>query len=238
VLWVILIVFLTTFALTWLILVFAKNIGFIDKPTKRSSHITPTPHGGGLSFIITFLTAFGLSFGFFDSGVKPEPAIFYTFLIGGSLVAVVGIFDDSSSLPISWRLLSHTLAALVVSMMIGVPTIPLGIWNLDLGWCGFPLAVAVIVWIENLFNFMDGIDDIAGVEVLTVAGGAILILLIESQDSFSLFWLPALVAEVVGFMLWNWPPARIFMGNAASVFLGFSLAVFGVITSIEGTLNI
>ncbi len=236
--WVILLAFLTTFALTWLILVFTKNIGFLDRPTKRSSHITPTPHGGGLSFVITFLTALGLSYIFFDDGAKPEPAILFTFLFGGSLVAIVGLLDDRSNLPVSWRLLSHALAALVVSIMVGIPTIPLGIWNLDLGWWGLPLIVLAIVWVENLFNFMDGIDGIAGVEVLTVAGGAILILLTESQGSFSIFWMLILIAGVAGFMLWNWSPARIFMGNTASVFLGFSLAAFAVITSLEGSANI
>jgi Fuc2NAc and GlcNAc transferase len=104
----------------------------------------------------------------------------------------------------------------------------LGIHTFDLGWLGQILGMFYLVWLLNLYNFMDGIDGLASIEAITVCLGGALLYLLESETIGQ--WVsPALLAvTVAGFLVWNFPPARIFMGDAGSGFLGIVLGLFSV----------
>src|SRR6185312_1135738 len=118
----------------------------------------------------------------------------------------------------------HLLAGLWSIFWFGsIPPIRLGPFELDWGWAAAPLVILFMAWMLNLYNFMDGTDGIAAVEVLTVAtlsGG--LCLLGGMSSIASVYWI--LGSTAAGFLVWNWPPARIFMGDAGSGFLGYILA--------------
>ena len=201
----------------------------VDIPNERSSHSVPTPRGGGVAIVVSFfmvlplmaimgLIAWSLSWALLGAGVG---------------IAMLGFLDDRYSLAVSWRLLGHFVAAIWGLLWLGglPPMIMFG-FTFDLSWFGHVLATVYLVWLLNLYNFMDGIDGIASVEAICVcAGGALLYGLLGFSDSIPpMVWVMPLMlaAAVAGFLFWNFPPARIFMGDAGSCFLGITLGVLSL----------
>jgi len=204
---------------------YALARSLVDQPNERSSHQVPTPRGGGVAIVIAFCVA--LTWLWADGAVAADSTIA---LIGaGGLVALVGFVDDHRHIPARWRLVAHFLAAAWALVWIGglPPLVVLGT-ELRLGWFGHVAAAVLLVWLLNLYNFMDGIDAIAGIEGVTVAlAGAALWSLSTGGSSDAL--VPTLLAAATaGFLCWNLPPARIFMGDAGSGFLGLVFAVFAI----------
>ena len=196
----------------------------IDIPNARSSHTVPTPRGGGVAIVLTFLL---VVVGLMLLGVG-QLSVLVALAGGGGLIAVIGFMDDHGHIAARWRLLGHFLAAAwMLGWMGGLPPLPLFGWSLDLGWLGGLLAAVYLVWLLNLYNFMDGIDGIASVEALCVCLGACLIYWLNGTTALA--WGPLILAmAVLGFLYWNFPPARIFMGDAGSGFLGIALGVLSV----------
>jgi Fuc2NAc and GlcNAc transferase len=197
----------------------------LDIPNERSAHMIPTPRGGGVAIGVTFLTSVALL-----SVLGVVEANLAIALIGsGVIVTLVGFMDDHRPIAVHWRLLVH-LAAVVWALMWlgGLPPVEVAGLTLNLGWLGHVLAAIALVWLLNLYNFMDGIDGIAGFEAVTVGLAAALLYLQPSAVGDE-WLLPALLAmAALGFLFWNWPPAKIFMGDAGSGFLGLMLGVVTV----------
>lgn len=213
---------------------YALSKGLMDVPNERSSHDTPTPRGGGLAIVTVFT---GLSI-----ILQPLTQIPWTMLNavlgGGILVAGVGFMDDLGHVRARWRLLTHLLAGAAFMLFIGgFEKVAVGIWTMDMGWFGYVAGTLFIVWMINLYNFMDGIDGIAGIELVTAGGGAVLLLLWLGELDKAL-WLSVLVGCGLGFLIWNWPPAKIFMGDVGSGFLGFVLSAFVLWTGINSGITI
>ncbi|WP_462381147.1 MraY family glycosyltransferase [Pseudomonas sp. Marseille-QA0892] len=202
--------------LTWAMRRYAVHRRLMDTPNLRSSHSVPTPRGGGLSIVLVFLLWCVFAF-------ESQPSLLISFLGAGGAVALIGFLDDHGHVPALGRLLVHVLAAAWMLYWIGLN----GVAAL-LGDSAFALAAGAIaatlylVWLLNLYNFMDGIDGIAGAEGCFVAlGGA---LLFWMADAWQAMWLCAsLGAAIAGFLVWNVPPARIFMGDVGSGFVGLVL---------------
>ncbi|MDF1820585.1 MAG: glycosyltransferase family 4 protein [Alcanivoracaceae bacterium] len=191
----------------------------IDTPNARSSHALPTPRGGGVGFVLVLLLALPALW----LGQWLGTTVVLAFVPAGLAVALLGFLDDLGHVPARWRLLGHFAAAgWLLWMLGGLPPLPLWGASVDLGLVGHGLALLFLVWSLNLFNFMDGIDGIAAGEAVTVClAGALLLLMVLPGAML----LPLLfAAAVAGFLVWNAPPARIFMGDAGSGFLGLSLA--------------
>jgi len=210
--------------LTALIRRYALSRSLIDIPNARSSHTVPTPRGGGVSIVVAFLlatVALGLA-GLISSSV----AIALTG--AGALVAVLGFMDDHGHIAARWRLLGHFAAAVWALIWLdGLAPVRVIGMTVHPGVIGQILAAFYLVWMLNLYNFMDGIDGIASVEALTVCGGISLIYVLSG--STGILWGPMLLAAaVIGFLYWNFPPARIFMGDAGSGFLGIVLGILSV----------
>ena len=212
--------------LTALLRRYAWARSLLDVPNARSSHSLPTPRGGGVAIVVAFLAGLCLAF-FAGLGIAAE--LFYALLGAGLGIALLGFLDDHGHIAARWRLLGHFLAAAwALYWLGGLP--PLAVFGglLQLSWIGHVLAAFYLVWLLNLYNFMDGIDGIASVEAICVClGGAILYALLETSLLADLPLL-MLAAAVLGFLLWNFPPARIFMGDAGSGFLGFVLGVLSL----------
>jgi len=191
----------------------------LDTPNARSSHVLPTPRGGGVAIVVSFLLAMVV---WRTLGAVPS-ALFWALVPAGAAIALVGFWDDHVSLSARVRLCVHLLAsAWAVWWLGGWPALDLGGEVVPWGWLGALIAVFGLTWAINLYNFMDGIDGLAGMEAVFagVAGG--FLLQMGGGDGMPL-WL--LAAAAGGFLIWNWPPARIFMGDAGSGFLGFALGV-------------
>ena len=206
---------------------YALASSLLDHPNERSSHTVPTPRGGGVAIVTSFcvlVSALGAA-GLLDT------KLLAALLGSGLLVAVVGFLDDHAALPARWRFLAHCLASLwSLWLMGGIPSVPLFGTAVNLGWFGLGLAAVYLIWMVNLCNFMDGIDAIAGIEAITVSlGGALCWWLATSTSQ----WPVAVVFAgcVAGFLAWNYPPARIFLGDAGSGFIGMILGILSLWTA-------
>ncbi|MCS4062632.1 Fuc2NAc and GlcNAc transferase [Pseudomonas putida] len=142
---------------------------------------------------------------------------------GGALIAVIGFMDDHGHIAARWRLLGHFVAAAwMLGWLGGLPPLTMFGWTLDMGWLGGLLAAVYLVWLLNLYNFMDGIDGIASVEAITACLGAAWLYWLAGLGGTAVLPL-LLAAAVAGFLYWNFPPAKIFMGDAGSGFIGIVL---------------
>ncbi|AQQ67517.1 glycosyl transferase [Microbulbifer agarilyticus] len=227
--WLLAVVVGVSFFATGALRRYALSRSLMDIPNSRSSHSVATPRGGGVAIVFVF------------SGVLPLLACIdvlswgntWALLGAGLMVAIIGFWDDHGHVPARWRLLGHFVAAFWALFLIGgMPPLYMFGVEFKLAWLGQILGAIYLVWLLNLYNFMDGIDGIASVEAICVCvGGALLYWVVGSPNSdYSLSWLVPVVlaAAVVGFFFWNCPPAKIFMGDAGSGFLGISLGVLSL----------
>lgn len=197
----------------------------LDIPNERSSHFVAVPRGGGASIVVVFLlTELWLAQKSVISGGMAS-----ALAGGGLLIAAAGWLDDHFGLPARLRLLIHFVAAAWALWQLngndGMPPLHLGWTTWDWGSVGQFVGLIGLVWMTNLYNFMDGIDGIAGVEAVCVGGLGGLLLAWVGLGGIAAGAL-ALMGASAGFLVWNWPPAKIFMGDVGSGFLGF---VFGVL---------
>ncbi len=209
--------------LTQLMRKVAAGRGVLDVPNARSSHGVPTPRGGGVAIVV--VTTAGLAVLGLRGAVPPD--LVCAIAGGGLAVALVGLADDRRSLSASVRLSVHFAAALwALAWLGGLPPLGVGTRLVSSGWAGYVFGAFGIVWAVNLFNFMDGIDGIAASEAIFVAlAGALL----SASSSSGVGFAAVLFAGACGgFLLWNWPPARIFLGDVGSGYLGYVIVVLAV----------
>jgi len=199
--------------------------GLLDVPNERSSHIATTPRGGGISIVIAATTAL-LCLRWLN---VLRTDVLLALIGGGTAVAVVGFLDDHHRVAAGIRLTVHACAALWALICLGgLPPLAIGHSVVYLGWVGHGLALLGIVWTLNLFNFMDGIDGIAGSEAVFIVCSGALLSLVHGQSAEILVLGLTFGAAALGFLLWNWPPATIFMGDVGSGYLGYVISVMAV----------
>ena len=210
---------------------FLVRHGVMDLPNARSSHAVPVPRGGGVGIVLVFLSAV-----VWILLRQVIPAKLAWALIGGGLaIAIVGFLDD--------RLQVGAVAAARGSFTGGrmgclVSRCPWPLFNSGATrfvwvWVSRGVAFAGLIWLTNLFNFMDGIDGLAGMEAVCVSGFGAVLLFQDGLPSYAqLSWM--LAAASLGFLVWNWPPAKIFMGDVGSGFLGFTLGTLALFSSKAG----
>jgi len=216
---------LSTGVLTSMLRRYSIARALFDIPNNRSSHTVPTPRGGGLAIVVSFLVAL-LILCSFD---RIDPSLVAGLLGAGVLVALIGFVDDHRHIAAGWRLLVHfTAAGWLLYILGGFPPLPVLGLTLDLAWLGYLLAGLYLVWLLNLYNFMDGIDGIAGVEAITVCLGGIVLYWIIGSMSVTYIVPTLLLAAVAGFLFWNFPRAKIFLGDVGSGFLGLMLGALSL----------
>jgi Fuc2NAc and GlcNAc transferase len=205
-----------SFLLTYLIRHFALRNQIVSIPNERSLHNSPTPVGGGLAIVITWFLGISILFYF----GKIERNLYFA-LLSGVILAIISFIDDLIGLKPSLRLLFHFITAIIAFVFLGgirqliIPGI-----EFNYNFIIYPLAIIGIVWFINLFNFMDGVDGFASLEAMTIC----LVIFILSGNVINLL----LIACLSGFLFWNWPKAKIFMGDVGSTQLGFILVVLGI----------
>ena len=215
-------------ALNYLVRAAAVRWNVIDRPSARSSHSEPTPRGGGASIV---LSSGSLIYGAYATHVLTDPAIPWI-LVSAAVLAVAGLADDRFGLGWQLRLSLQSVAAVLAMIAVGPCQI--------LGDCTHVTAISWIVgaslclagtWSTNLFNFMDGINGIAGFEAVFIGlAGAGIALAVGAPVTHALP-LVALAGAASGFLPMNFPKARIFMGDVGSGFLGYTLFFFPLLLS-------
>jgi len=217
---------------TGLLQKYALSRLLIDIPNERSSHLTPTPRGGGLSIVLAILLCIGVLF--LTGQLQKDIAI--ALGIGGFFVSLIAWIDDHRHIPAFWRAMAYAIAAVFsVYCLGGFNHLKLGSYLLPLGMIGNVLAVVWIIWMTNLYNFMDGTDALAAIQAMCVGLLAGILFWLEGQYGVAMVCF-VIFASSCGFLFWNWPPAKIFLGDVGSCTLGFCFGVLTMIGEIEGTI--
>ena len=217
---------IASFTLTWFIKVFSLKKNILDIPNDRSSHSIPTPRGGGLAIVITWYI--GISFLFFLEIVTRS---LYLALMSGILLAVISLIDDMVDLRPAIRLTCQTITVIIAFLFLhGIQPVIFLSNDLPFSIISYVITIIGMVWFINLYNFLDGIDGYASLEAITLA----LALYIFTGQSINL----VLVSSVLGFLIWNWPRAKIFMGDVGSTQLGFIIVVLAIYFHNENKLSI
>jgi Fuc2NAc and GlcNAc transferase len=207
---------------TWLSCHLYRNIAlhfhFFDHPNERSAHTEPTPTGAGIVMVIGFYLVLSIAS---QQQLIATNILMATF--GGLPVAAIGFIDDRKKLHWSLRAVIHLLAAAWCIYYVGFPTLIILGTTLDTGTASLVFGVIALVWLLNLYNFMDGIDGIAASETVFVCGAAAFLSGFE-VEGWGLINL-LLMAVSLGFLIINWPKAKLFMGDVGSGFLGLTLGV-------------
>lgn len=224
---------LTAYFLSRLIRAWALRQQLLDIPNHRSAHELPIPIGGGIAIVVTFVLAVGILM-----IVGRIDADLLRLILAPLTIALLGLIDDIRTLSARTRIFFHFAAAIWVVFFAGAfANVNLGGYIIELKWLGSVIGVFYLVWLLNLFNFMDGVDGIAASEAVCVSGSMCLFLLLrDTQDS--IWVLLALAGGCSGFLLINWPPAKLFMGDVGSGFLGILLGTISIMTINQGLVSL
>lgn len=214
---------------TFIVRTRALKSGLLDVPNHRSSHTHATPRGGGLAIVLAFMAC-------------ASPALFndndqwawISFFMGFACVAAVGFLDDRHPLPARVRLCVHLAASVLLVSCLSLPV------PSQLEWIFWPSTIVgllawlvfqilVVTWLVNLTNFMDGIDGIAGVQAVGAGAGFVAIWLFNGLPVDAILPVLVFVASTLGFLVFNFPPAKIFMGDVGSGALGYAFGGFALI---------
>lgn len=212
-------------------IILARRYQLFDLPNHRSSHTQPTPRGGGMAIAVSVLSAC-VVFQYYDPVPSFESRSGFV-LICASLIAVISFVDDLRGLSVAVRLSLQGLLSLVLVFLVG--PIPLGD-ALPIG-LSILFSCIALMWLLNLYNFMDGIDGLAACEGIVVCLAAA-VLLINNAEGSVLALTIALGGSALGFLIWNWSPAKLFMGDSGSVFLGFAIGGLALLTTQREVLTI
>ena len=216
---------LATAGVRWVLI----RYSVFDRPNERSSHTAPTPRGGGIALLFVACGAWVLAVAWLGNA----PPAFAAVMIGLALLAVISWLDDiKGGMPVAARLavqavaVALSLAAFQDAGLVFQGVLPPLLDRL--------VAALLWMWFINLFNFMDGIDGISGVETISLGVGLALVAWFAGFAA-SHVALPALLAAAaLGFLAWNWQPARVFLGDVGSVPLGFLLGWLLLVTAAQG----
>lgn len=219
--------FMIAWSTTWAMIILLRRSGRLDHPNERSSHTMPVPRGGGAAILVAFVLALSA---IVLTGGWSDPPLGVALLAALFMLALVSWIDDRQPLP--WRLrLSVQFAA-----VSAVSATLLGSSGLSLSTLvvAAPIIITGWLWVINLTNFMDGIDGIVGVEMIVFAvGSALCLYLVDAMPGLVALAL-VLAAATAGFLCWNWPPAKIFLGDVGSIPLGFLIGFFMVQLAAHG----
>lgn len=214
--------FLVTLIATPLVKKLAFKIGATDHPDPRKVHQVIMPRLGGLAIVCG--TAAGFIF------LTPTYVHFLSIIVGGFIIVVIGVLDDKFVLSAKVKFLGQLAAALVpvcAGLNIDFVTLPFG-GELQLGIFGYVVTVLWIIGITNAINLMDGLDGLAG-GVSVIGLSTILVTAVIDQQFFIITMATVLIGSTIGFLIHNFHPAKIFMGDTGALFLGYMLSVISVL---------
>ncbi len=199
----------------------SSRLHILDHPNERSLHERPTPRTGGVAIVIAIAVGMAAV-----AALLPSPRELTIVALGALPIAAVAFADDRWGLAVRWRLLAHTVVATALalgSVRLGVLHLP-GLAVVLPPWLAVGAGVALIVWMTNLYNFMDGMDGFAAGMAVIGFGTFALLGFMQGHTDFAALNL-VVASSALGFLFFNFPPARIFMGDTGSTTLGFLAAL-------------
>lgn len=217
---IILTTFLTSLILTYLMIKISKNMNIMDIPNERSVHKKPTPLLGGIAIFLSFL------FGFILFG--NQNPLMISILIASFLILLLGIFDDIKPIKARYKFVIHILVALIVVFYGGLKLTHVDIFGLSLNfkWMSPYITILIIVGIINAVNLIDGLDGLcAGISSIYFLTIGVIALILNKFNGLDIILSFIMLGATLGFLVFNFPPAKIFMGDTGSTFLGLMISV-------------
>lgn len=217
---IILTTFLTSLILTHLMIKISKNMNIMDIPNERSVHKKPTPLLGGIAIFLSFL------FGFILFG--NQNPLMISILIASFLILLLGIFDDIKPIKARYKFIMHILVALIVVFYGGLKLTHVDIFGLSLNfkWMSPYVTILIIVGIINAVNLIDGLDGLcAGISSIYFLTIGVIALILNKFNGLDIILSFIMLGATLGFLVFNFPPAKIFMGDTGSTFLGLMISV-------------
>jgi UDP-GlcNAc:undecaprenyl-phosphate GlcNAc-1-phosphate transferase len=209
----------------------------MDAPDPRKAHATPTPKGGGVGIVVAFMLGIAVLYGTATFSRIADP-YFRGVILASATIAAVAFIDDLRDWPFTVKLAAQLLAALVAvgsGLYVSVWRIPM-LGAVDVGWTGIPLTIAWILFATNAMNFIDGLNGLAAGTALVAS--VFLAIIAQAQEGWFVYFAALLLAAgLAGFLPFNFPRARIFMGDVGSQFCGFVLAMLGVAAARFGVME-
>ena len=219
--------FIASILLTPLVKRLAFRIGAVDAPNHRKVHARIMPRLGGLAIFGAFI----IGFFFLKLTTGFERDYMYAILIAATIIVITGIIDDMREISAKAKLLGQIIAACIVVFGGGIYmqeiNLPFG-GELAFGWVGIPLTIIWIVGITNAINLIDGLDGLAA-GVSTIALITLAIMAMIMGNGIVIAMASILAAATIGFLFFNFHPAKIFMGDTGALFLGFMIAVLSLL---------
>lgn len=217
---IILTTFLTSLILTHLMIKISKNMNIMDIPNERSVHKKPTPLLGGIAIFLSFL------FGFILFG--NQNPLMISILIASFLILLLGIFDDIKPIKARYKFVIHILVALIVVFYGGLKLTHVDIFGLSLNfkWMSPYITILIIAGIINAVNLIDGLDGLcAGISSIYFLTIGVIALILNKFNGLDIILSFIMLGATLGFLVFNYPPAKIFMGDTGSTFLGLMISV-------------
>jgi UDP-GlcNAc:undecaprenyl-phosphate GlcNAc-1-phosphate transferase len=207
---------------------FAFWVGAVDAPNHRKVHTRIMPRLGGLAIFLAFVGAYFIV----SPAIEPQKSdVAVGLLVGGAIVVLVGALDDRFDLSPKVKLLGQILAACVVvysGVVIDLVNVPFGDTTISLTWLAVPLTILWIVGVTNAINLIDGLDGLSA-GVSGIATATIMVLALMMGNVTVILLSVILLGSIIGFLFFNFHPAKIFMGDSGALFLGFSLATLSIL---------
>jgi UDP-GlcNAc:undecaprenyl-phosphate/decaprenyl-phosphate GlcNAc-1-phosphate transferase len=206
-----------------------ERVRIMDVPNERSAHQAPIPKSGGISIVVTFIIGIIVIYVISDKTMIKH-GYFFGFVLSSLLIAAVSFYDDYTNHSYMIKLLTQVVsmvAVMLAGIVVHQMNLPI-VGTIVLGWIGYPLTLLWILGLTNAFNFMDGLDGFAG-GVALIASVFFCYISYTQGSLFVYIICYTLIAGTLGFLVFNIHPARIFMGDVGSAFLGFAFAVLAVI---------
>ena len=216
---------------------YALKANVVDVPGERSSHSQVTPRGGGLAIVITAIIAAVIQWQSAPTAESTQPWLLAIYLPAG-ILGLISFIDDHKPLSRRLRIMVHLFCAgLLLYLLPSTVYLPIGDYSLDISaWWLLPISLIAIGWLINLYNFMDGIDGIAASEGISMLFGLSFIIYLQNGQLDG--QLLALSAILIGFLCINWAPAKLFMGDIGSCFLGLALFACACYCSAQYQINL
>ncbi len=220
------ILFILSLIFTYLIKNYAIKKSLVDIPNDRSSHTAATPHGGGIAIAVTWFA--GISYLYYIDDINSS--LYYALLVG-VVISAISYLDDLYELSAKVRLVTQVLAGVLgLYLLGGLEKIDIVIFSIENQIFTNVFAILMMIWFINLYNFLDGIDGYAGSEAVFLAIAGFLL--------FGGAHFLVLAVAVLGFLVWNWHKAKIFMGDVGSTLLGYNIAIFTIYYANQEPLNL
>jgi UDP-GlcNAc:undecaprenyl-phosphate/decaprenyl-phosphate GlcNAc-1-phosphate transferase len=207
------------------------RVRIMDVPNSRSSHAIPTPKSGGVSIVATFLAG-AIALFLFAEKTMIRRDFFWGFVVSASLIAGMSLYDDIKSKSFTVKLATQVIAVIaVLSCGILIDEISLPVFgSVSLGLFAYAISFFWILGLTNAFNFIDGLDGLAA-GIAVIVSVFFCVITFSQGSTFVYITCYTVFAGAFGFLVYNFPPARIFMGDVGSAFLGFTFAVLAIIAS-------